>query len=505
MKEREISLVDLVLEILLHWRGIIIAMLIGGLLLGTVGYGRANVALRAQTKDQEEIEQKVQKWQGQSETGQLEMEEAYLREELTETQLANVNTALTYKALYEDMLVYQQQSELMKIDPMNAARAELTFQIFSEDMERTYNLQSLYRNLLTGSGLYEWLVNERGMSSSVNELISLDNSTIFANGNILLTQDTLGVTIYYPDEEGCKALKELVSEYLQDKHRDLSGTVGEHEIVLLDDSFSYVVNTGLMDKQRNYAVNIASYQTSYSRAVDALEEDEKRYYRLQLAKQGDILEDDILDEESEENAQENSAGPLTRVSVLNSAVKYLILGMLLAAFLSAFVLFLRYIMNSRLRMADNLNDIYGISQMGTISQEKRQKRFLNVIDQWIMALRNHGKRIFTTQEALTLAIAAVKISALKNDLTKVAIAGCDMKETVLSYVDQMKEQLAEEGIELLTLNNILYDAEAMERLTDIQAAVLMETVGSTLYTEVEQELEMLKRQGVMVLGGILTE
>ena len=34
MKEREISLADLVIEILLHWRGIVLLMVIGGAFLG---------------------------------------------------------------------------------------------------------------------------------------------------------------------------------------------------------------------------------------------------------------------------------------------------------------------------------------------------------------------------------------------------------------------------------------------------------------------------------------
>ena len=38
MKEREISLVDLIAEILLRWRTLLFVMAIGGLLLGTVSY-----------------------------------------------------------------------------------------------------------------------------------------------------------------------------------------------------------------------------------------------------------------------------------------------------------------------------------------------------------------------------------------------------------------------------------------------------------------------------------
>lgn len=489
MKEREISLLDLIIDILLHWRSIIVIMLIGGILLGGVGYIRANIALRSYMEKQEIAERE-------------EDIEKHLIENLTETQLANVNAALTYKELYEDMLDYQQQSELMKIDPMSVARTELTFRIASENMERTYNLQSLYRILLTGSGLYEWLENDKGMSASVNELISLDNSTVYANGTILLAQDTLGITIVYSDEEGSQALKESIIEFMQNMQRNLSETVGTHEIVLLNDSFSYVVDTNIMEKQRNCDVSILSYQTSYAKAVGELEEDEKKYYKYQLAMRGELVEEET-DSEDIEGSEDVSTAAVP--NVITSAIKYLILGMLLAAFLYVFVLFLKYIMNSRLREVDSLSEIYGISQLGMIPQKEKQKKFLSIIDKWILTLRSYEKRIFTTQEALALVISAVKITAQKNTVTKIAVVGCDMKNAALSYIDEMKKQLKKEGIEIQILNNILYDAESMEQLTEVHAAILLEIVGSTLYTEVEQELEMLKRQDIIVLGGILAE
>lgn len=505
MKEREISLIDLMIDILLHWRGIIIAMLLGGILMGAVGFARANAAMQVQLEQQRQEQQhQEQQHQEQMASEQGGNEEDYLRNQLTETQLANVSTVLTYKKLYEEHLEYLQNSELMKIDPMRVARAEFTFRISSEDMEQTNNLQSIYRNLLTGSGLYEWLADEKDMPASVNELISLDISTVYANGNMLLAQDTLGVTLSYAEEEGCKELKELVWEYLQSKQKELALTVGEHQLVLLDDSFSYVTDVNLLDKQRSYAANVVSYQTAYAKAADALEEKEKQYYELMLLKQGDVVETTLMEEEKEAS-QTTSAKTMNRADIISSAIKYLILGMLLAAFLCAFVLFLQYIMNNRLRSLDSMAEIYKVPQLGSIPQAMEKKRFMGIIDKWLVNLRNRGRRIFTPQEALVLAATAVKIAAQKHDTSQVAVIGCDIKGATLSYVQQLKENLAKDGVDLTLLNNILYDAEAMECLAGTHAAILLETCGSTLYTEVEQELELLMRQEIVILGGILVE
>ena len=50
MKEREISLVDLIFEILLKWRMIIVFMIIGGLLLGGYSYMQSAKTIKIQNQ-----------------------------------------------------------------------------------------------------------------------------------------------------------------------------------------------------------------------------------------------------------------------------------------------------------------------------------------------------------------------------------------------------------------------------------------------------------------------
>lgn len=59
MKEREISLVDLLVEILLRWRVIVVFMLIGGILLGAFGFVRSVRSSRAQSAKAEELKSEL--------------------------------------------------------------------------------------------------------------------------------------------------------------------------------------------------------------------------------------------------------------------------------------------------------------------------------------------------------------------------------------------------------------------------------------------------------------
>lgn len=118
-----------------------------------------------------------------------------------------------------------------------------------------------------------------------------------------------------------------------------------------------------------------------------------------------------------------------------------------------------------------------------------------------MKLRYHNSRQFTTEEAITLASTAVK----KRTLKEVYLLGCNVTGDTLQKCEQISKNLHEESICVQILSNVLYDAEAMEKLENAKGIVLVETAGSTMYEEVVKELQLMSRQNICVLGGILVE
>ena len=119
-----------------------------------------------------------------------------------------------------------------------------------------------------------------------------------------------------------------------------------------------------------------------------------------------------------------------------------------------------------------------------------------------MKLRYHNSRQFTTEEAITLASTAVKMAAT---LKEVYLLGCNVTGDTLQKCEQISKNLHEESICVQILSNVLYDAEAMEKLENAKGIVLVETAGSTMYEEVVKELQLMSRQNICVLGGILVE
>lgn len=478
MKEREIALVDLLVAILLRWRVVILAMLIGGMLLGVFSYYRSSQtaeAQRAQLVQQEQL--------------MAEQNEESLEKALSEKQILNVNSAIMYEQFRDEKMAYQKESILMQIDPFNAPCAELTFLIQSSDMEKTYSIQKIYEDLLTSTEMFGYLQNECGIQKSVNELVSLEDTSY---GQVEGC-DIVRIQVLHKDESTCKLMADSIIQYVEQQQKRLQSIVGIHEIDIVEQTCGTGVDTDLLTLQKNCDLEIASYNSMAIGYRETFTNDEWYYYNY--------LMDSNLDEKEREDTK-----TVINIQTPGVSIKYVIVGMILFAFGYVFVIFLLYIFNNKLCTTDNFQDIYNIPQLGSIVDEaNRKKKVFGFVDRWILKLRYRNMRGFTTEEAFNLAAVATKMAVKKQDMNKVCLMGCNLAGDTLKFCEQIKERLMAEGTSVQILNNVLYDAEAMEKLADMQGAVLVETVGSTLYGEIIKELELLNRHNIIALGGIIVE
>ena len=153
-------------------------------------------------------------------------------------------------------------------------------------------------------------------------------------------------------------------------------------------------------------------------------------------------------------------------------------------------------------MSDELQNLYHIPQIGVVVKDSKKKF---ILDKWVDDLRHYGKRKFDAEQSMELAFAAVKIAAVKNKLNTICLMGCNLEAGAGSVCENLKTALEKEGINVTVLDNVLYNAESMEKVEAMTGVVLVEKAGSTLYNEVANELALLKRQDIAVLGGIIVE
>lgn len=544
MKEREISLVDLVAEILLHWRGILVSMLVGAVLFAGVSWVQSAKAVadrraevnEAATKleklleEQGRLEAEVQAGSGQENQNALQAgkEEAakldlkVLEMQMTEDQIYNVDYVLTYEELYEEEMAYSESSVLMQMDPNQIFEAELTFRITSENMETTYNLEKLYEDIAVSGSLLEKLAQELDTESAViAELVGLEKSSY----STVEGTDTLRLYVRHADENSCQKMAAGVIAYIDARHEELEKSAGIHEITLLEESLTIVSDTSVLSHQKSHQTDLLSMRNEVLTNQKAFGRLEWKYYDIRKNGQLTELSEKKIAEIEAEKAKADKAGAdgeekmsLTEeIAALEKllaeevnvtvgiSLRYIVLGMLLAAFVYVFAMFLKYIFNNTVRATEKLQDLYGVNQLGQIPSGQGKKRLFGFVDQWILAIRDRDKRKFTEEEALELAAVAARMAAGKKSMSTVYLLGCDLRGRSHQICEQIKEKLEADKLQVTVLNNVLYDAAAMAQLVNAEAAVLVEKAGSTLYSEIEQELELLNRQGIAVLGGIVVE
>lgn len=465
MEEREISLIDLLVEILLHWRMFIVWMAVGAILLGVFSYVSSGSTIQQTQAETEKMEQAPEEW-------------------LTEEEMRNVSYVVAYENAYLLKEEYLAESPLMKMDANHINRGEAIIVIEAQDHQVSCDIEKAYERIVQGSSLLAEISEKFELKTAcVGETIYVGYTGEATEG-----VNSFSIVVMDSDEDRCQAMLEASITFLEKKKPDIEDALGEHKLIVVNKSFGVVADTSVADKQQKVLNDIATMKKTLLDEKEKLSEVELRYYNLLTSK---------------ENMEEETIPEITPIHGIS--VKYVILGAVMAAFLYAFVLFMIYIFTAKVRSADNLQELYNIPQLGLIPADKKQNKIFGFVDQWILSLRNHNTRQFTAEEALELVSVAIKMSAGKETLNEICLMGCGLKERSLDICEKMKAQLEKENIQVHILNNVLYDAQAMGRLEKMKGAVLVEGVDSTLYQEITEELKILKRQEIKVLGGVLVE
>lgn len=503
MKEREIRLHDLIVEILLKWRVIIVWMLVGGILMGAVGYIRSGQAVEAQENQSENLEKLVVDWRGKSEAkGNNEQKIwEYFEDLLTETQISNVDTAVNYENFYREKELYLQEAILMQVDASKMPRAKLTFLILAEDEEKTKQIERIYEDLIP-DGVSQWQAerqNDDASANVLNQVVVLDrNSRDLEAGS-----DSFSIVIYHITEEQCLALVEDVKLYFQEQCLRLTASVGEHDIRLINETFSFVSNSNLADSKKSVQNEIMNWKASAARLKEAFSEEEWQYYNyLAGGKLPGVSDKCQLRDEGQDMEELPGSIEIDHPSV---SKKEVLVGMIFFAFLYVFYVFLKYILDRKLRSTDNVTFMYGVPDLGVVSADINGKKPFAVVDEWILKLRNWNKRKFDREETIGLAAIAVKMAAKKEDLKEIYCMGCNLNADMLKIADGIQKVLNEADISMKVLNNVLYDQEIMELLLSARGVFLLERAGGTYYDEISRELELLHRQEIKVLGIIVAE
>ena len=248
MKEREIDLIDLFVEILLHWRIFIVWILVGAIISGAYSFvhSRNNVELQqTQTLAPEE-------W-------------------LSEEEIQNVDFAFAYEKIYLEKQTYLEKSPLMNIDSTSVSKAEATIAISAEDAEKNCDIKKIYEDILHSSELITYVSENIGIETVGLDEIILSTSNLTSSGISTISNalnesniNSFRIIVKYSDNVQCQNILDTIITFLKDKQPVIENTFGKYDFIIIDTSIGTVSDKEIADKQKAVLNDISSMKKTIS-------------------------------------------------------------------------------------------------------------------------------------------------------------------------------------------------------------------------------------------------
>lgn len=470
MKDRSISLLGLVAEILLHWRGILVCMLIGGVALG--GFSIARNYLGASNQE--------------NTTTTVQEDLVAQQENLTIIDKENVELVVNYESFIEKF----NDSILMSIDPQNVHMSKLIFMVSSDNYDKSYAIERLYEGKLINE-LHQWIVD-----NSLEELTMLDAETLVylskVSQNDLAFTDSFRVEIVHRTEEECLELTQLVIDYINEQYNAIEQIVGEHSIEVASQVYMVQTDWDIMTRQLNSLNVINNYQKYVDDNKPNFSDEQNAYYNFLVG-----------DETDEEQSLDMQAGTTTVIP--SNMLIYAIIGMVLFAFVYVFYIFMKYIMDKNININDDTKELFGISQIGRIAKQSPKKRMFSGLDRLIWKICSRSNSNYTEDELLLNAVASIKVMAKRNNLDAIYCVGCKEVTTLEGVSQKIKDELQKDNITMIELNDLLYSRAAIEQLQEAYTVFLLKKAGVSSYEEIYKEIDFLQEQNIKIVGAIVVE
>ena len=480
-QERVITIADLIREIARRFWIVIIAAIIFAVLLGGYKYMKDSAAAKnTKTNITDETDTIVSS--------------------LSEEEQKEVNNVLMIQDNIDQQQEYAENSILMKIDPYNESTGTLQYffdvEPYIDPSTKDYssNLLNLYQSYVNNGMLVADLV-ESGIeldAQYLGELITcevqsgmlLDNSS----DAVVLEESvsSFNIKVVNVDEKSCKELTEKIAECVQDYHAKLNTSVGQHDLTLMDESYSQVVDRDLWTYKYDRVNSISSMQEK----IETLKENLS-------TEQLDAI--DQYSELSQEELNEDGTTDDSGTASVSISKKYVAAGALGGIILACLFIIISYVMRGTINRAEDLQYLYNMRILGKIDLKGKKNVFLSL---WNKIIGRKEKEL-TLEEQLALLKSNLQITCEKNHIQRLLICGCD--ENKAGRLRETLQELKNQGVQMEYVSDLLYSPVSLSKLSECEDIVLVEEIRKSQYSDIAKEIEICMEQQAEILGAIVLE
>lgn len=448
--EQEIDLKDLIFTVLHKWRGIVLAAIIIGVLLG--GY-KLSAGLRHRA-----VGTDTQK------TDYIDNLDSY-----NTSKMMYTNGIGFIKDEIDSLQDYYMNSVLMHINPYNEYVA--TADVFvNVDMPKiaggTYLVatdpaDSILKAYESSIKRADAIGNVSGTVIKPEYLRELITTSVDYTGNVLT------VTAVYKDEAGAKQILDALLDSLKNEYPAVQRTMGSHNIEIMNERVDVVTDQGLANTQQACTNSLSALQKSLTDTKNALK------------------------------ALIPPTPPTGIASVgVGSAIKYGILGIVLGAFLSIFCICVTFLMSDKLSSDKELKKRFGIRILGVFAQVPRVRVFMTM-DRCLDHLEGKVSR----KPAEVYEIMAVNVKNYMKEGKKILIIGSAANDKMTEIAKELVKRLP--GVEIQVGQDIEHYAETLRLLPEAGQIILVEERGKSKYGEIQNQIEVIRSLEKDIIGCVV--
>ena len=442
MDERTIDLRDLFYKILYRWKLILVAMIIGGVIFGVYGY----ISVQ---KDREELV---------GDTGKN-----YLMD-LTEEEVERVAYFIEYEKQYIVAKDNFENSVIQKLDTSNIYTLDNVYTVVCDDKDSASMLVKAYEQCLESNEFYEKVAKVYGgiEAKDVKNLFTVKKDNDSTNNSKM----TFAISFMTDDEKVCKAVNDVVKEYVEGLNEKFNETYGEGNVNLMSSQISSSGSSEIVAKKMEELTNYETIKNKYFELKNGVSKEQIMIYKRNDA----------------------------TVSVKTYVIK-VITGMILFAIVMSIIIIVNYVFNGKIKTADELIELYNIHVLGKIKLYKD--------DSFIKKLEYRKEKKLEKEKEENLISTKVMMVSKKNELNKIGVIKCSNNESLNVVCNEVSFKLKENHMDTVVVDDILNKPEEMVKTSEVDGAVLVVMLNDTEYDDIKKELDVLKQQNVQIVGCIV--
>lgn len=439
---------DLLFAALYRWKVMFVAALVLGLLLGGLMLVRGFLSTDEETKAQDLAAYEKDLEDYQKEIGYLE------------------NNIQRLETLFVDQQIYMDESLYVNLDPYNHFQSVVIFYLETDyqvlpDMtyqntDKTNILVNAYAAMLRSDAVVKALAEVLQIQPRyLRELYSV---------NVSEAARMITVTLLHSQESCAQALQMEVLAQLQEITDNLGESIGTHTLKLLEQSVDSRTDVSLLTLRKDNEEYLERMQRSLDEAQLALD-----------ACQPPVLVD------------------VSVWSILKKAVVFAVLGVVAGVGCVAVWAWCAHAVTTKVYSGRLLCRRTGVKILGCMAVIEVKNPVDRKLRVW------EGRNMAPVQERVE--VLALDIAQRCSDVKKLLLTGAGDMEVGQPLIQALNKAMP--GVVISSCGSILDSVQAVEALASADAALLVEQCDRSLYTDVADELVMIKDYGVKLLGCIL--